>query len=82
MHGQKINFCSIFEIKLFRITVANSDPGSLKSLHTLFDTHLDHMLEEFEPNCVVQNVQNFEYKTEFFKTIFDKALTPFYKAFL
>ena len=43
------------------------------------------MLAKFEPNRKVRNVQNVEFfakKNEFFKTIFDKALTPFCKAFL
>ena len=30
--------------KLFNATVANADIKSLKSLHTLFDKYLDHML--------------------------------------
>ena len=47
-------------LKLSRATIANDDTGSLKSLHTLFDTHLDHMLAKFEPNRMVRNVQNFD----------------------
>ena len=38
------------------------------------------MLVKFEQNCMVQNIQNFELfdkKPGLFKTIFDKALTPF-----
>ena len=34
-------------------TVADADIGSLKSLHTLCDKYLDHMLVEFEQNCIV-----------------------------
>ena len=41
---RKINFCSKFAVKLFPATVANADIVSLKSLHTLFDKYLDHML--------------------------------------
>ena len=65
---------------LCRATVAKADTGDLKSLHTLFDTYLDHMLGKFEPNRMVQNVHNFEpfgRKTEFLMFIFDQALTPF-----
>ena len=43
------------------------------------------MLVEFEQNRRVQTTQNFELfdkKRVFFKTIFDKALTPFWKTFL
>ena len=47
-------------LKLFHATVANSDTGSLKSLHTLFDMHLDYILAKLKPNYVVRNVQNFE----------------------
>ena len=39
-------------------TVANADTGRLKSLHTIFDTYFKHMLAKFEPNNMVQNVQN------------------------
>ena len=53
---------SIFAInlplKLFCATNANADTGSLNSLCTLFDTYLDHMLTIFEPNLMIQNVQN------------------------
>ena len=69
---------------LFRATVANAVTGSLKSLHTLLDTYLDNMLSKFEPNRMTQNVTKLSFWTrkEFFKTIFDKALTPFCKSFL
>ena len=43
------------------------------------------MLAKFEPNRIVQNVQNLSFwgkKSSFFKSIFDKALTPFCKTFL
>ena len=72
-------------LKLFSATVANAFTGSLKSFHTLFDMRLDYMLAKFKPNHMVQNVENFELfdkKHEFFKTIFDKTLTPFCKTFL
>ena len=60
MPDLKINFCGKFAIKIFCATVANAETGSLKSLHTLFDTYLDHILVKIEPKCMVQNLQNFE----------------------
>ena len=38
----------------FYVTIADADIGSLKSLHTLFDKYLDHMLVKFEQNRMVQ----------------------------
>ena len=72
-------------LKLFLATVANVNTESVKFLHTLFETYLDYMLEEFEANRTVQNVQNLSFcikKSSSFKTTFDKALTPFCKTFL
>ena len=43
----------IFPIGYFYITIADADIGSLKSLHTLFDKYLDHMLVQFEQNRMV-----------------------------
>ena len=60
MSDRKTNFAVTLPLKLFRATVANSDTGSLKSPHTLFDTYLYHMLAKFEPNGRVRNVQNLE----------------------
>ena len=37
-----------FNGKFTAITIADADIGSLKSLHTLFDKYLNHMLVEFE----------------------------------
>ena len=34
--------------------------GSLKSLHTLFDKYLDHMVVQFVQNRLVQTIQNFD----------------------
>ena len=47
-------------LKFFPAIVANADIGSLKSLHTLFVKYLDHMLVNFEENCMVQTTRNFE----------------------
>ena len=60
------------------------DTESLKYLHALFDTYLDHMHAKFEPNCIVGNVQNLELfwqKIEFLKNIFDKSADAILKAF-
>ena len=43
----------------FYVTIADADIGSLKSLHTLFDKYLDHMLVKFEPNHMVRTIPNF-----------------------
>ena len=45
---------------IFAVTaVANADTGSLKSLHTLFDTYQDLMLAKFESNRLVQKCTKF-----------------------
>ena len=84
MPDWKCNFCSKFSFKLFCGTVANADMKSLKSLHTFFDMYLDNMLKKFESNFMVQNykIRAFSIKPDFLKTIFDKALRPFWKTFL
>ena len=51
IRGRKNQFCSNLPLNLFRVamvTVANADIESLKSLHTLFDRYLYHMLGNFE----------------------------------
>ena len=40
----KISFSVNLPLNFFSATIANAYTGSLKSLHTLFDTYLDHML--------------------------------------
>ena len=47
-----IHFCSKFAIQLFRVTVANADIGSLKSLHTFRKKCLYQMLIKFEQNRI------------------------------
>ena len=81
MSDRKIHLYCKFAIKHFGATVANADTESLKFLHTLFDTYLDHMLVKFEPNRMVQNFELLG-KNRIFKTNFDKGLTPFCMAFL
>ena len=67
---------------LFYVTFSDTDIGSLKSLHTLFDKYLDHMLVKFEQNRMVGTIQKFELFDKTWLTIFDKVLTPFWKTFL
>ena len=55
-----------FPIGYFMLPLPILDTGSLKSLHTLFDKYLDHMLVKFEQNRMVRIIQNFE--------LFDKKL--------
>ena len=62
MSDQKVNFYCKFAIKI--ATVANAGTESLKFLHTLFDTYLDHKLVKFEPIRMVQNVQKFKFLTK------------------
>ena len=69
-----------FSDRVFYITIANANIGSLKSLHTLFDKYLDHTLVKFEQYRMVRTLQNFELFE--WLTFFDKVLTPFWKTFL
>ena len=78
MSDRKSNFAVDLSFKLFRATVANAGLGRLKSLHTLYDTYLDHLLAQFESNSMVQNVHNLDLldknnnnKNKSFKTIVD-----------
>ena len=48
-----------FSDRVFYVTIADAEIGSLKSLHTLFDKYLDHMLVKFEQNRMVRTIQNF-----------------------
>ena len=45
---------------VFYVTIADADIGSQKSLYTLFDECLDHILVKFEQNHMVQTTQNFQ----------------------
>ena len=40
----------------FYVTIADTDIGSLKSLHTLFDKYLGHMLVKFEQSRMVRTI--------------------------
>ena len=66
----------------FSIEYFIADIGGLKSLQTLFDKYLDHMLVKFEQDRMVRNIQNTELFDNKWLTIFDKVLTPFWKTFL
>ena len=51
---RKSIFAVNLPLKLSLPTVANAYTGSLKSLHTLFDMYLDHMLAMLEPSRIVE----------------------------
>ena len=50
--------------RVFYLTIADTNIGSLKSLHTFFDEYLDHMLMKFEKKTV-QNVEFYDKKKWF-----------------
>ena len=83
--GKSFNGKINAKIDFFRsgiyVNISDADIGSLKSLHTLFDKYLDHMLVKFEQNRRVQTQQNVELFDKKRLTIFDKVLTPFWKTF-
>ena len=55
------SFNGNFTVKIhFPIIFADADIGSLKSLHTLFDKYLDHMLVKIEQKAYGPNHKNFE----------------------
>ena len=62
----------IFRLGILYYHIADADIGSLKSLHTLFDKYLDHMLVKFDQNRMVQSIQNFELFDQKLFTIFTK----------
>ena len=53
-----------FSDRAFYVTIAYTDIGSLKSLYTLFDKYLDHMLVKFEQNRIVQTIQILSFLTK------------------
>ena len=56
--GNRQIYCeNWFSDREFYVTIADTDIGSLKSLHTLFVKYLDHMLVTFEQNRM-QTIQN------------------------
>ena len=60
MPDRKINFYSKFAVKLFHVTVANADIGSLKSLRTFHEKMCVPHASEFEQNRMVQTTRKFE----------------------
>ena len=62
--------------------IADTNIESLKSLHTLFDKYLDHMLVKFEQNLMIRTIQNCVLFDKKWFTIFEQVLTPFWKTFL
>ena len=57
------SFIGKFTAKIdFSFYVTIADVWILKSLYTLLDTYLDHMLVKFEENCMVRirTIQNFK----------------------
>ena len=61
-NGSRGNFNGKFTalLRVFYITIADDNIGSLKSLLTLFDNYVDHMLVKYEQNLMVRTIQNFE----------------------
>ena len=62
-----------FSDRIFYVTITDADIGSLKSLNTLFDKYLDHMLVKFEQNRMVRTIQIFEVFDKKWLFIFDKV---------
>ena len=63
-------FFAIYNVLyFFYVSIADADIGSLKSLYTLFDKYLDHMLVKFKQNRMVRTIKNFEF--------FDKMINNF-----
>ena len=78
MYGETLLLSvSAFSDRTFYVTITDADIESLKSLHTLFDKYLDHMLGKFEQNRMIKNVQNFKLLGKKWLTIFEKVLMPF-----
>ena len=50
----------LFSHRTFYVTITDTDTGSVKSLHTLFDKYSNHMLVKFEQNYMIRNKPNFE----------------------
>ena len=63
--------------------IPDADIGSPKSLHTLFDKYLDHMLYEIGTKSYGPNYTKFwafwQKKKKWLLPIFNKVLMPFWK---
>ena len=64
---------------MFYVTIADSDFGSLKSLHLLFDKYLDHMQVRFKQNRIVGTIQIYSFLTKKWWAFFGKVFTPFWR---
>ena len=53
---RKWSFAIDLQLKLFCVTVANTDIGDLKSLHTFLKIHLYHMLVALETSSPTENI--------------------------
>ena len=71
----------LFSDQPFYVTIPDVDIKSLKSLHTLFDKYLDHLLVKLEQNRVLRNMQNLELLNRKWLTIFENVLTPLGRCF-
>ena len=49
-----------FADRAFYVTITDTDMKNLKSLHTLFDKYVDHILVKFEQYPKAWNIQNFD----------------------
>ena len=63
-------FAVNLKLKLFRVTVADADIGSLKSLHTFLKKYLYHLVVKFKQNHMVRTTRNCE--------LFDKKKQGFF----
>ena len=73
---RKSIFAVNLPLELFPATVANTDIGSIKSLHTFLKNCLYHKLVKFEQNRMVQTARNFEFfdkKPDLFKPLLTKS---------
>ena len=71
---------------VFRLDIicyhSEADIESQKSVHTLFDKYLDHILVKFEQNRMIQDIQKFDLFGKKWLKIFEKESTTFWKTFL
>ena len=51
--NDKFTARNLFSDRALYVTTADAEIGSLKSLHTLFDKHFNHMLLKFEQTRMV-----------------------------
>ena len=44
--------------RVFNVTIVDTDIVRLKSLHSIFDKYLEHILVKFEQNLMVQTISD------------------------